>query len=111
MRSNSANGNSLISHFFYILRRIAGGDRFSNLIPYIEKEIFFLKKILNRKLNLFDYGCGKMDFTILLIKKGLISKAICVDNYELQNNIANKKYQYINISKNKKIFKKNLTLQ
>jgi hypothetical protein len=106
MRSNSSNGNSLISHFFYILRRIAGGDRFSNLIPYIEKEFFFLKKILNRKLHLFDYGCGKMDFTILLIKKGLISKAICADNYELQNNIANKKYQYINISKNKKIFKK-----
>ena len=73
MRSNSSNGNSLISHFFYILRRIAGGDRFSNLIPYIEKENFILKNILNRKLHLYDYGCGKMDFTIFLIKKGASS--------------------------------------
>lgn len=106
MRSYSSKSNSLISHFFHILRRIGGGDRFSHLIPYIEKEIFFIKKKLNRKLYLFDYGCGKMDFTIFLINKKLICKAICVDNYELQNSIINEKYQYINISKNKKIFKK-----
>jgi hypothetical protein len=107
MRSYSSNKNRIITQLFYVFRKIGGGDRFSNLFPYIEKEILLLKKALNRKLYLFDYGCGKMDFTIFLIKKRLINNAICVDNYELQNNIINQKYQYINISKNKKIFKKN----
>jgi hypothetical protein len=107
MRLNYSNRNRFISHLFSILRKIAGGDRFSNLIPYIEKAILFVKKKLNRKLYLLDYGCGKMDFSIFFIKKGLIKKAIGVDNYELQNNIVNKKCQYVNILKNKNKFKEN----
>jgi hypothetical protein len=107
MRSSSSNKNIFVGQFFYILRKIGGGDRFSNLIPYIEKEIFSLKKKLNSKLYLLDYGCGKMDFSIFLIKKKLINKAICIDNYELRSNPINKNCKYINISENKIIFQKN----
>lgn len=112
MRLSYSKNNNLIIEFFYILRKIFGGDRFSNLIPYLENEIFNIKKKINRKLYLLDYGCGKMDFSIFLIKKRLINKAICVDNYDLKKNIINKKTQYINISQNQNVLKKkNLTSQ
>jgi hypothetical protein len=106
MRSTELNKNRFINHFFYILRKIGGGDRFSNLYPYIEKEVFYLKNTIKRKLYLLDYGCGKMSFSIFLIKKKLVHKAICADNYELKDDNIKKKYQYINISKNKIIFRK-----
>jgi hypothetical protein len=107
MRLNLIYKNKFINIFFNILRKIGGGDRFTNLIPYIEKEIFYIKKLHNRKLNLLDYGCGKMDFTFFLIKKKLIKRAICVDNYDLKKKIIYKNCKYINIFKNKNIFKKN----
>jgi hypothetical protein len=106
MRSSELSKNKFINHFFYILRKIGGGDRFLNLCPYIEKEVSNLKNKLKRKLYLLDYGCGKMDFSIFLIKKKLIHKALCADNYELQNDIIKKNYQYVNISKNKILLQK-----
>jgi hypothetical protein len=57
-----------INIFFGILRKFCGGDRFSNLIPYIQEEVYFIKKKLNKKLSLLDYGCGNMNFTLFLIK-------------------------------------------
>jgi hypothetical protein len=106
MRSSELTKNKFINHIFFVFRKIAGGNRFSNLCPYIEKEVFYLKNKLKRKLYLLDYGCGKMSFSIFLIKKKLVHKAICADNYELQDAIIKKNYQYVNISKNKIIFKK-----
>ena len=107
MRSSVSSKNKLVNHFFFIIRKIGGGDRFSNLFPYIEKEVLYVKKKLKRKLHLLDYGCGKMDFSIILTKKKFIYKAICVDNYEWQNEFINKNCEYINISKNKTVFQKN----
>jgi hypothetical protein len=95
-----------INIFFGILRKFCGGDRFSNLIPYIQEEVYFIKKKLNKKLNLLDYGCGNMNFTLFLIKKKLIHKAICVDNYKFnEKKLVNKNYKYINLQENKNFLK------
>ena len=106
MRSSVSSKNKLINYFFFILRKIGLEDRFSNLFPYIEKEVLYVKKKLNRKLHLLDYGCGKMDFSILLTKKKLVNKAICVDNYKWDNKVVYKNCKYINISKNKTLLQK-----
>jgi hypothetical protein len=107
MRSTISNKYKFISIFFSILRKIGGGNRFSNLIYYIENEIFCIKKNKKKKLFLLDYGCGKMDFSNFLIRKKLIHKAIGVDNYELNDkNYINRKCRYVNISNKKNILNK-----
>jgi SAM-dependent methyltransferase len=93
--------------FFDILRKFCGGDRFSNLIPYIQEEVYFIKKKLNKKLLFLDYGCGNMNFTLFLLKKKLIHKAVCVDNYIFkERKLVNKNYKYINLQENKNFLKK-----
>lgn len=105
MRYN--NNISLILLTFEFLRKILGGDRFNNLIGYIEKEVVLIKKKIGKKINLLDYGCGKLDFTLFLKKKKLINKAICVDNYELKYKKLPLNVKYMNLSNSKMTFKKN----
>lgn len=96
-----------IINFFNLIRRFFGGDRFSNLIPYIHEEIYLIKKKINRRIKLLDYGCGNMAFTTFLIQQRLIREAICVDNYNLDNKkLINKHCKYINLFQSKSFLKK-----
>ena len=48
-----------------------------------------------------------MNFTLFLLKKKLIHKAVCVDNYEFkEKELVNKNYKYINLQRNKNFLKK-----
>ena len=38
-----------VNSFFDILRKLFGGDRFFNIITYIEEEVYFIKKKLKKK--------------------------------------------------------------
>ena len=96
-----------VNSFFDILRKLFGGDRFFNLITYIEEEVYFIKKKLKKKLYFLDYGCGNMNFTNFLIKKKIIYRAVCVDNYRLNDKqLLNKNCEYINLRENKSFLKK-----
>jgi hypothetical protein len=102
MRRSFNKKDWCINILFTILRNLFGGERFFNLSKIISYEIIEIKKKINRKIYLLDYGCGKMDFTFFLKKKNVIKKAICVDDYKLDQKINKYNWlKYINLSFNK----------
>lgn len=106
MRSSFNKKDQFINILFAILRKAFGGERFFNLSKIISYEIIKIKKKINRKIYLLDYGCGKMDFTFFLKKNNVIKKAICVDDYKLDQKINKYNWlKYINLSFNKVKFK------
>jgi hypothetical protein len=106
MRNSFNKKDQFINILFAILRKAFGGERFFNLSKIISYEIIKIKKKINRKIYLLDYGCGKMDFTFFLKKNNVIKKAICVDDYKLDQKINKYNWlKYINLSFNKVKFK------
>ena len=83
MRNSFNKKDQFINILFAILRKAFGGERFFNLSKIISYEIIKIKKKINRKIYLLDYGCGKMDFTFFLKKNNVIKKSICFEDYKL----------------------------
>lgn len=106
MRNSFNKRDQYINMLFAIFRSLLGGERFLNLSKIILYEIIKIKKIINKKIYLLDYGCGKMNFTLFLKKNNAIKKAICVDDYKLDQKINKYNWlKYINSSLNKVKFK------
>jgi len=68
-----------LANILSYLRKVLGGDRFSNLYKAIVLEIKRLDGLQNRNINLLDYGCGSMELSSQLKNDNIITNYLGVD--------------------------------
>lgn len=79
-RPKNRTSHKKLAFLFSVLRHVLKGNRFDNLYQYLEREVFLLKRRINKKnISLIDIGCGSLDFANELKKRALIRKYIGLD--------------------------------
>lgn len=81
-RAISRTPRKLLALSTSIIRTVLRGDRFEHLSHAVSTSVENINKILGKKANILDYGCGNMALAKHLYHMGLASSITCVDTYE-----------------------------